>query len=164
MSHSIRPIAESDTPALTALFNHFITTSFAAYPSIPTDSSIYKRLKDAAGDLPFYAVDDAAGRFGGIALLRKFHPADTMKHVAEVTIFLSPDQTHTGIGTEILKRLETEARERGITILMASASSRNEPSLKFQLRNGFMECGRFKRVGKKFGEEYDMVWMQKFLD
>ncbi|MFZ1683241.1 MAG: N-acetyltransferase family protein [Candidatus Zixiibacteriota bacterium] len=164
MPHTTRPIAESDTPALTELFNFFITNSFAAYPSIPTDSSIYRRLKESAGDLPFYAVDDADGKFIGIALLRKFHPADTMKHVAEVTVFLSPDQTHTGIGSEILQQLETEARARGITILMASASSRNEPSLKFQQRNGFVECGRFKRVGKKFGEEYDMVWMQKFLD
>jgi L-amino acid N-acyltransferase YncA len=163
MQYSVRPMAESDTDKLVELFNHFISTSFAAYPSIPTDRSVYKRLKDAAGSLPFYAIESLAGEFLGFTMLRKFHPADTMAHVAEVTIFLSESCTHTGIGTEMLKRMEEEAKGLGIRILMASASSRNEASLGFQRRNGFVECGRFKDVVHKFGEVFDMVWMQKFL-
>ncbi len=29
---------------------------------------------------------------------------------------------------------------------------------------GFEECGRLKRVGRKFGRDFDVVYMQRFLD
>jgi phosphinothricin acetyltransferase len=48
--------------------------------------------------------------------------------------------------------------------LLANVSSRNEASLNFHLKNGFVECGRFKDVGTKFGEYFDVVWLQKFLE
>ncbi len=163
MSHKLRLITEADAPDMVKLFNHFALHTFAAYPSVAVDESMYHRLKGFAGEFPFYVVEDESGTMIGFALTRRYHMADTMSRVGEITIFLSPDNTHHGIGTAILKQLEADARAHGVDILLASASSRNEASLNFQKRNGFVECGRFKRVGRKFGEEYDMVWMQKFL-
>jgi L-amino acid N-acyltransferase YncA len=31
------------------------------------------------------------------------------------------------------------------------------------LKNGFRECGRFLKIGRKFGEDFDAVWLQKRL-
>ncbi|MBI4642672.1 MAG: GNAT family N-acetyltransferase [Deltaproteobacteria bacterium] len=56
-----------------------------------------------------------------------------------------------------------EAGQRGIDSLIANISSRNQESIRFRLKNGFQECGRFLRVGRKFGEDFDVVWMQKHL-
>jgi len=36
--------------------------------------------------------------------------------------------------------------------------------IEFHLKNGFRECGRFMKVGRKFGEDFDVVWMQKQLE
>ena len=33
----------------------------------------------------------------------------------------------------------------------------------FHLKNGFHECGRFCRVGTKFGLDFDMLWFQRHL-
>jgi L-amino acid N-acyltransferase YncA len=163
MACTIRPLTEADTPAMVEMFNYYLLHTFQAFPSTKCDASVYQRFKQAAGDFPFYAIDDPEGTFIGFALLRPLRPADTMRHVAEITIFLAQGTTHKGVGSEILKRLEDDARKLGITILMANASSRNEASLGFQRRNGFVECERFKSVVHKFGEVFDMVWMQKFL-
>lgn len=45
--------------------------------------------------------------------------------------------------------------------LLASISSRNEQSLAFHRKRGFVECGRLRDVGVKFGKSFDVVWMQK---
>jgi len=45
----------------------------------------------------------------------------------------------------------------------AHISSLNEGSIRFHLRHGFTECGRFRRVGRKRGQDFDMVWMQLTL-
>jgi len=70
---------------------------------------------------------------------------------------------HHGVGTQMLRRLETEAKNKGITVLLASISSKNEPSLRFYQAMGFSECGRFPGVGWKNGVVFDVVWMAKIL-
>jgi len=62
-----------------------------------------------------------------------------------------------------LNVLIKEAKRKGFDTLLASISSLNEISLNFHLKNGFTECGRFKRIGKKFGQDFDEVWMQRFI-
>ena len=59
--------------------------------------------------------------------------------------------------------LESEARQRGIDTILANISSHNEQSLAFHAGHGFTECGRFRRAGRKFEKDFDIVWMQKFL-
>jgi L-amino acid N-acyltransferase YncA len=47
-----------------------------------------------------------------------------------------------------------------VDTILASISSRNDGSIRFHKKNGFRECGRFRRVGRKFGQDFDIVWMQ----
>jgi phosphinothricin acetyltransferase len=61
----------------------------------------------------------------------------------------------------MLSRLAEEAGRMGIDSLVASISSENPESIAFHVKNGFRECGRFDRAGRKNGREFDIVWMQK---
>jgi hypothetical protein len=53
--------------------------------------------------------------------------------------------------------------ERDIATILSSISSRNEGSIRFPARHGFLECGRFRDVGQKNGVLFDVVWMQKMI-
>ncbi|MBN1905909.1 MAG: GNAT family N-acetyltransferase [Deltaproteobacteria bacterium] len=46
---------------------------------------------------------------------------------------------------------------------MVLYSWNNPGSINFHQKNGFNEGGRLKKVGKKNGQEFDTVWMQKML-
>jgi phosphinothricin acetyltransferase len=83
--------------------------------------------------------------------------------VAETGYFISPEHTRKGLGKSLLSTLENEARMVGMDTLLANISSRNQPSLAFHEKLGFRECGRFQRISRKFGQDVDIVWMQKFL-
>jgi L-amino acid N-acyltransferase YncA len=50
-----------------------------------------------------------------------------------------------------------------ISSILASISSRNEGSIAFHGRLGFRECGRFEAIGRKWGKDFDVVWMQRML-
>jgi len=108
-------------------------------------------------------VKDEVGSLLGFGLLRAYSAVTSFSHAAEITYFLRPEHTHKGIGTQILEHLTEGANKQGITCLLASISSLNEASLRFHRRHGFVECGRFRRVGKKQGTFFDVVWMQKML-
>ena len=77
------------------------------------------------------------------------------------TYFLSPSKTGNGIGKKLLELLIRDGRKLGKTNFLVNISSDNEGSINFHRKNGFMECGRFRSVGKKNDKKFDMVWMQK---
>jgi L-amino acid N-acyltransferase YncA len=163
MDYPMRLAADSDAQAVADIFNHFVENSFAAYPSLPVDRSFLGRLQTLAGRLPTYVIETPTGKVVGFAGLRPLHMADSMARSAEATIFILPAHTHCGVGSAVMKRLEEDARALEVDTIIGGASSHNEASLQFQRRHGFVECGRFRRVGRKFDRDFDIVWMQKFL-
>lgn len=159
----VRKAAEPDAAEITAIFNHYVKNSFAAYPEQSVDETFYDFMKNIVYGDAFFVIKTRDEKIAGFAFLKKYHPSPAFKRVAEVGYFLLPEHTRKGLGARILKTLENEARALGIDILLANISSLNPPSLAFHEKNGFRECGCFKRIIRKFGRDVDIVWMQKFI-
>ncbi len=163
MEYSVREVRPEDASAIAAIFNHFVATSFAAFPQQPVDDSFLGHVLRVAGGLPVYVIEMPDYRIIGFAMLRPFEYGDTLSRTAEIVIFIRPEHTRNGLGQRVLQMMEEAARVRGIDTLLGCASSLNIPSIRFQEKNGYNICGLFKRVGRKFGQDYDVVWLQKFL-
>ncbi|TFH60929.1 MAG: N-acetyltransferase family protein [Candidatus Zixiibacteriota bacterium] len=163
MPYNIRRAEDTDAPAVARVFNHFVRTGFAAFPSQEVDDSFLDRLRGIAGRFPMHVIESPEGTVVGFAVIRPHHYADTLSRTADATIFILPEHTRQGLGGRILKQLETDARAHAVDTLLGCASSRNEQSIAFQKAHGFVECGRFQRVGHKFNQDFDLVWLQKFL-
>jgi phosphinothricin acetyltransferase len=163
MEYEIRPVNEKDRLGVTAVFNHFVENSFAAFPEEKVDSSFFDRMVAVSKGYPFYVIEVDGGKLAGFALLHPYHRSPTISRTAEVTYFILPEHTGRGLGGRILDRFIKDAREMGIDNLLASISSLNEGSISFHAQHGFVECGRFRRIGRKRGRDFDIVWMQKFL-
>lgn len=163
MNALIRPVAESDWQPIAAIFNFYVTESFAAYPDQPVDELFFRDRHRANPSYPFI-VAESEGRVVGFAYLSPFHPASTMRHTASLTYFLHPEHTGRGHGTVLLESLLDSGGKIGITNFMAHISSKNPGSIRFHFHHGFTECGRFMNVGMKSGQVYDMVWMQKQMN
>jgi phosphinothricin acetyltransferase len=114
-----------------------------------------------ADGYPFYVIEDEAYTVIGFGFLGKYHPSAVFNHTAELTYFILPSHTHKGLGTKLLHILMAEAKQRGVETLLANISSLNPVSLKFHLAQGFRECGRFERIGRKQDTAFDIIWMQK---
>jgi len=156
----IRDVGQADWPQVSAIFNHYIAESFAAYIEQPVADDFFRDRQSAHAEFPFLAAE-VSGTVVGFAFLAPFHPAPTMKHSATLTYFIHPDHTGRGLGGRFLDILIERGRSLGITNFLAHISSRNPGSLNFHLRHGFSECGRLAEVGVKKGQPFDMVWVQR---
>ncbi len=154
--------AEHQTPVID-IFNHYIEHSFAAYLENKVPYELFHMLMNVAEKFPAVVARDDSGQVVAFALLRPYHSMPAFRHTAEITYFIAPERTGQGLGRLLLDRLETEARNAGLERLLADISSLNEGSINFHRKNGFRECGRFEKVGRKFGRDFDQVWMQKEL-
>ena len=159
MSVTIRPVMPDDWPAVAAIFNHYVKTSPAAYPDEEVGEAFFRDRHQATPGHPFLVAVDGA-RIVGFGGMSPIHPAATLRRAAQLAYFLAPECTGQGIGSRLLGALIEAGRQIGVDTFLAHISSLNDGSIRFHLRHGFTECGRFRCVGTKRGQDFDMVWMQ----
>jgi L-amino acid N-acyltransferase YncA len=162
MDYIFETMSESHRQAVIDIFNYHVQHSYAAYPDQPVGYQFFDRFMEMSRGYPAVAVK-AGTEVVGFGFLRPFHPAGTFQRTAEVTYFIMPEHTRQGLGTAMLDFFAEQAPKLGIDSFLASVSSCNHESLGFHLKNGFRECGRLARVSRKFGQDVDVVWLQKRL-
>ena len=161
--HTIREARDSDKRQIVDVFNYHVKNSFAAYPETEVGLGFVDALRNMSKGFPFLVIEVDQGVVG-FGLMRPYHNYETFKRTGLLTYFILPEYTRMGWGSELLDRLVREAVARGMDNLLASISSRNEQSLAFHKKHGFVECGRLRDVGVKFGKSFDVVWMQKRVE
>jgi len=161
MKNKIRQAVDQDKPSILKIFNYYIENTFMAYPEKPIDMDIFDHLDKVHFPNQLYVIEQEDGKIAGFGMLKRIGPYEVFNHTAEVAYFIMPEYIRQGIGTEMLEFMTERAKAFGITTLMASISSLNPISIRFHEKNGFRHAGKFEKVGRKKGNYFDMVWMQK---
>lgn len=163
MDFHLELISRKDRKPIIDIFNYYVENSFAAYPEQSVSYDFFDLLLKASDGYPAIVVNDGKGAVIGFGMLRSYHPLSVFSKTAEISYFIKPDWVGKGLGKKMLDYLINKGKDKGITSILASISSLNQPSIRFHQRNGFIECGRFKNIGEKKGQIFDLVFMQKIL-
>lgn len=164
MDYRFEDFASDHAAGVIAVFNHFVEHDFAAYPTERVGPEFASRLEQVRREgFPVITVTGEGGRVIGFGMLRPFHPAGSFRRTGEIGYFLDPTATGRGIGTALLRLLVDRGRGMGLRTILASISSRNEQSLAFHQKHGFEEVGRFRAIGEKFGQDFDVVYVQRSI-
>src|SRR5437588_499706 len=81
--------------------------------------------------------------------------------VAEVSVYVSQAQRHSGVGRRLLEALVSESERNGIWTLQAGMFPENAGSLGLHRRCGFREVGRRERIGKLNGVWRDTILLKR---
>lgn len=163
MTFSVEPVREEDGKAIIEIFNHYIENSFAAFPEHVVPYQFFDQFRKISEGYPFIVARGGANAVLGFAMLRPHSPMPVFSRTAEISYFIAPEHTGKGIGAALQERLVQEAKTIGVTTILAGISSLNSKSLTFHRKRGFIECGRFINIGKKWGQDFDVVWMQRMI-
>lgn len=164
----IRKATPQDIQAMLEIFNYYIKKTFAAYLETPVGPDFIQAFNDEDGPdknqyFPYYVMEENS-RVIGFGALKPYFPFRNFQHTGVVSYFILPEYTRKGLGAKLLNVLYRDAKKKNMKSLLANVSSKNQASLNFHLKHGFVECGRFKAVGTKFGKYFDIIWLQKFME
>jgi L-amino acid N-acyltransferase YncA len=162
--YTFEEMSASHCRAVIDIFNYFVTASHAALLGEPVAYSFFHQFLKLAHGYPALVVKAGPGPVVGFGFLRPHYIAGSRQKAAQVTYFILPAYTRQGLGTALLDFFVDEARKMSLDLLLASISSRNRESLGFHRKHGFREFARFPKAGRKFGEDYDVLWLQKQLE
>ncbi|NRQ37151.1 N-acetyltransferase [Nonomuraea sp. NN258] len=160
---SIRPLTESDLPAVAGIYAHYVRESVATFDETPptVDEWRSKAGGIAAAGLPFL-VAEAGGAVAGYAYLSQYRPKPGYRHTLEDSIYLAPGHTGRGLGRLLLGELIERARRTdGRQLIAVIAGTDDTSSVKLHAGFGFAEVGRLREVGFKHGRWIDTIVLQR---
>lgn len=159
----LRPMQPGDNESIRTIFNYYVAHSFAAYAEMPLSVDDIEIMLASTQGYPAWAAVDSGDHVIGFSFLRPYSSHATFAGTVRITTFIAAEHTGKGLGSALLARIESAARDQGITHILAHVSSLNEDSLAFHHRHGYATCGCFNGIGCKHGQTFDVVWFEKSL-
>ena len=93
--------------------------------------------------------------------LSPFNSRSAYRYTADVTVYLDPEERGKGYGTELMKELESLAKEQGIRKLVSLVTDGNEASDHLHKALGFKKMTVLKDTGYKFGTWIGVAYYMK---
>lgn len=162
---TIRPARREDLPAILAIYNEAVVNSTASWDLVPEESATREAWFDArqAAGHPVL-VAEADGRVLGYGTWGTFRAKPGYARTMEHSLYLAPEARGRGVGRLLLAAIIDTARDAGVHTLIGCLDSTNEASVALHRGFGFVEVGRLRQAGAKFGRWLDLAFWQVLLD
>jgi L-amino acid N-acyltransferase YncA len=149
----VRPLAESDWPAVVAIFEEGIATGDATFEA---KAPSWEAWDAAHADLRLVAESD--DEVLGWTAVSATSDRCCYRGVAEESVYVAASARGRGVGRALLDALIARSEAAGIWTLQAGIFPENKPSVRLHLGCGFRLVGVRERLG-----ELDGVWRDVLL-
>lgn len=160
----VRDATPADLPALLEIYNEAVANTTASWdhdPWSPVRHADWYAHKAEHGFPLLVAAE--AGEVLGYATYGEFSGKVGYASTREHSVYVRPEAQGRGIGRALMVALVDRARAAGVHTLVGRLSSDNEASLRLHAALGFVEMGRLREVGWKFGRWLDLSYVQLML-
>ncbi|WPB83247.1 GNAT family N-acetyltransferase [Sediminicoccus rosea] len=161
----IRDALDSDLPAITAIYAHWVTHGRASFELDPPDLAEMTRRRAAIlqGGYP-YLVAEHAGEVVGYAYASLYRARPAYLFTVENSVYVRPGGSRQGAGRALLEELIARCAARGFRLMIAViGDSGNAPSIGLHGACGFQPAGLLPGTGWKHGQWVDTVLMTREL-
>jgi phosphinothricin acetyltransferase len=149
---------------MAAIYAHHVAHGTASFDTAPRseEETAAKIAQCNAQGWPFL-VAEQGGAVAGYAYATQFRDRPAYRSTCENSIYVAPDQVGRGVGTVLLSALIEAAEQAGFRQMIAVIGGAEPASVALHRKAGFVETGRMRSVGRKFGRWLDTLYMQRAL-
>ena len=164
MGTAIRSATSADADAVAAIYAHHVLHGTASFDTVPPLASFWDEKIAAilARGWPFLVAAEG-GAVVGYAYVSQFRDRPAYAATCEDSIYIAAGRQGLGIGTALLGRLIDDARSAGFEQMIGVIGGGEPASVALHSKAGFVEAGRMRKVGRKFGRVLDTLYMQRDL-
>jgi L-amino acid N-acyltransferase YncA len=160
MEKRIRSIELSDAEAVRDIYAPFVTDSATSFETEPPDTTaIQQRIRDLTGQYP-WLVFEADGKVLGYAYASSYRARKAYQWCVEVSVYVHEKTRKCGVGRALYLSLFEVLRRQGYANAYGGITLPNPASVGLHESLGFTTIGVYSRVGYKFGQWHDVIWLQ----
>jgi L-amino acid N-acyltransferase YncA len=159
MSKRIRRIELSDADAVRGIYAPFVCDNATSFETeLPDAATLKQRIRDMADQYP-WLVFEADRQVLGYAYASSHRARKAYQWCVEVSVYLHESARRHGIGRALYRSLFEVLRRQGYVNAYAGITLPNPASVGLHESLGFTPIGTFSRIGFKFGQWHDVVWL-----
>ncbi|TCI00360.1 N-acetyltransferase family protein [Roseococcus sp. SYP-B2431] len=161
----IRDSVESDVPALTTIYAHWVTHGRASFElSAPGEEEMARRrIAVREGGYP-HLVAEHEGEILGYSYAAAYRPRPAYRFTVENSVYIRPGGVRRGAGKALLEALIERCTALDFRLMVAViGDSANAPSIALHAAAGFRHVGVIPGTGWKHEQWLDTVLMVREL-
>ena len=157
----IREVAKEDAARICEIYAPHITHSAVSFElEVPSIEAMQERIAAYTAAYPWFVaiVDD---NIVGYAYASSYRERKAYQFCVETSVYIDESAQKKGIASALYQRLFEELKRRGFAQAFAVSTQPNEKSEAFHKSQGFESFAVFEKVGYKFNQWHDVLWMRR---
>lgn len=165
-SIKIRDVLPEDAERIQEIYSPYVADTTISFEiTVPNKLEMKRRIEKALSNgFPYIVAENETGTVIGYAYADRFGEREAYRYSFIVSIYLDMKVQSRGIGQKLYDELEKRMKKMGIVQVVSAITGKNEKSLKFHEKNGFIKIGHFPNIGYKMREWHDIIWMNKTIN
>ena len=165
-SIKIRDVLPEDAERIQEIYSPYVADTTISFEiTVPNKLEMKRRIEKALSNgFPYIVAENENGRVVRYAYADRFGEREAYRYSFIISIYLDMKVQSKGIGQKLYDELEKRMKKMGIVQVVSAITGKNEKSLKFHEKNGFIKIGHFPNIGYKMGEWHDIIWMNKTIN
>ncbi|MFL9927558.1 GNAT family N-acetyltransferase [Herbaspirillum lusitanum] len=161
---SIRPVTLADAEAICTIYNHYVLNTTISFElDALSTQEMAARITEVSASFPWLVYEEE-GRILGYAYASKWKPRLAYRYSVESSVYLGQDSGGKGVGTQLYRRLLSELKQMGVHLVIGGITQPNPASVALHEKMGYVKCGQFNEVGRKFDRWLDVGYWQLNLE
>lgn len=164
-NYHIRPAQIDDLPAIQDIYNYEVEHGTSTWNQTCFDLTYFEHiLQRQQHHFPLLVLEDCQQKeIMGYACYDLFRSIQGFQATVEHSIFVRPEYSGKGFGSQLLSALIQHAESHDVHIMVAAIDYENLSSIALHEKFGFIQTGYMPQVGQKFGQWRDLVLMQLYI-
>lgn len=159
----VRTVTLNDVQELLDIYSYYVLNTTITFEyDTPSINEFTQRIQKITQKYP-YLVATLDDEIIGYAYATSYKERAAYDWSVETTVYVKETYQGIGVGKALYTHLEHALKEMNIVNMFACITYPNPKSIEFHTKFGFEQVGHFHKVGYKFNEWRDIVWMQKSI-
>lgn len=159
----IRLIQPGDYAEVLNIYGVYVQNTVISFEyEIPSFPDFSKRIENITSFYP-WLVAEINGQIIGYAYASKHRARKAYDWSAESSVYIREEFHHQGIAKKLYQALFQLLRLQGIMNVYAGITLPNIKSESFHAAMGFQQVGIYRKIGYKFNQWHDVLWMELAL-
>lgn len=160
----MRAAKREDCAAILEIYNDAVVKTTATYDYEPRTLEHRQQWFDEHEHCGFPVfVAEENGRVIGWSALGSYHDRAGYRFTLQNAVYVAESARGKGVGKALMAPLVDWARTMQFRAVIAVIDADNAASINLHAKFGFVEVGRFPKVGFKFGRWLDVAYMELLL-
>lgn len=142
-SIKIRDVLPEDAERIQEIYSPYVADTTISFEiTVPNKLEMKRRIEKAlSNEFPYIVAENETGTVIGYAYADRFGEREAYRYSFIVSIYLDMKVQSRGIGQKLYDELEKRMKKMGIVQVVSAITGKNEKSLKFHEKNGFIKIG-----------------------